>query len=125
MKTATMPAHPPRLNLIVLRSPDIERAATFYRMLGLRFMKHSHGSGPEHFSAEVDGVVFELYPMTEDQPACTSVRVGFKVDDVDALLPPLVQVGAVVVSPPRDGEWGRRAVVRDLDGHTVELLTTV
>ncbi len=120
-----MPAHPPRLNLIVLRSTDIERAATFYRMLGLGFIQHRHGTGPEHLSAEVDGVVFELYPTAEDQPACPSVRVGFKVDDVDALLPSLVQVGAVVVSPPRDGEWGRRAVVRDLDGHTVELLTTL
>lgn len=29
----------------------------------------------------------------------------------------------LIVSSPADSEWGRRAVVKDLDGHTVELLT--
>jgi hypothetical protein len=32
-------------------------------------------------------------------------------------------VGAEVVSPVADSEWGRRAVVKDFDGHVVELLT--
>ena len=27
-----------------------------------------------------------------------------------------------VLSPPKDSEWGRRAVVTDPDGHRVELL---
>ena len=31
--------------------------------------------------------------------------------------------GAEVVTPPSDSEWGRRAVVKDLDGHIVELVT--
>ena len=28
-----------------------------------------------------------------------------------------------MVAAPNDSEWGRRAVVKDLDGHTVELVT--
>lgn len=115
---------PAKLNLIVLRSLDIDRAVTFYRMLGLVFTKHCHGNGSEHYSSEIDGVVFEVYPLSEGQSASTSVRVGFNVDDVDSLIPLLVQVGAVVVSSPRDCEWGRKALVRDLDGHAVELVTT-
>lgn len=103
----------------------MDRAVTFYRTLGLLFAKHCHGAGPEHYSSELDGLVFELYPLSEGQSASTSVRVGFNVDDVDALMPLLVQVGAVVVSSPRDCEWGRRALVRDLDGHAVELVTTL
>jgi len=43
------------LSLIVLRSPDIVRSAAFYSRLGLQFSLQRHGSGPEHFSAELAG----------------------------------------------------------------------
>jgi lactoylglutathione lyase len=118
-----MYAPPPHLNLVVLRSPDIHRAAKFYRALGLLFTAHSHGSGPEHYSSEVSGVVFELYPITPKSTATTGTRIGFNVDSVDQLLPLLIEAGAEVVSPPADSEWGRRAIVRDLDGHIVEMIT--
>lgn len=49
-----------QLNLVVLRSLDIERARTFYEVLGLVFTKHAHGKGPEHLSAEIAGAVFEI-----------------------------------------------------------------
>jgi len=35
----------------------------------------------------------------------------------------LMAHGANVVSAPSDSEWGRRAVLKDFDGHTVELAT--
>jgi hypothetical protein len=35
----------------------------------------------------------------------------------------LVAIGAELISPAADSEWGRRAVVKDLDGHVVELIT--
>ena len=118
-----MHAPPPHLNLVVLRSPDIDRSARFYRMMGLLFTKHAHGSGPEHYTSMVSGLVFEIYPLTAKTLPTTSVRVGFRVDSVDEIVPMLVEEGAVVISPPADSEWGRRAVVKDLDGHTVELVT--
>src|SRR5262245_40093548 len=43
------------LNLVVLRSTDMARAAEFYSRLGLQFRQHRHGSGPEHFAAELPG----------------------------------------------------------------------
>lgn len=115
-------AAPPFMNLTVLRSPDIDRASAFYAELGLLFTKHRHGNGPEHYTSTVNGFVFELYPLG-NQPPTTGVRIGFSIADVDAFIPALVALGAVVVSSPRDTDWGRRAVVRDLDGHVVDLLT--
>lgn len=115
----------PRLNLVVLRSTDLDRAVTFYQAMGLSFSKHAHGSGPEHYASEVDGMVFELYPLNSKSTPTTGIRIGFKVDSVDALLPLLTQIGATVVTPPTDSEWGRRAVVRDLDGHVVELVAAL
>jgi lactoylglutathione lyase len=111
-----------RLNLIVLRVSDIDRAADFYRLLGLQFTRHAHGSGPEHNAAEIDGLVFELYPATVEQSVSASARIGFAVADVDAAVGLLAAFpGAKVITPPRDSEWGRRAVVADSDGHRVEL----
>jgi lactoylglutathione lyase len=118
-----MCAPPPHLNLVVLRPPDIDRAAEFYSQMGLLFTRHSHGSGPEHYSSEVSGFVFEIYPLTSKSQPTVGTRIGFHVDSVDQIVPLLTQIGAVVVSSPADSEWGRRAVVEDLDGHVVELLT--
>ncbi|RYD29752.1 MAG: glyoxalase/bleomycin resistance/dioxygenase family protein, partial [Verrucomicrobiaceae bacterium] len=42
---------PAALNLVVLRSRDMEHAADFYNRLGLEFSRHRHGKGPEHFAA--------------------------------------------------------------------------
>lgn len=110
------------LNLVVLRSPDIARAAAFYSRLGLEFRQHRHGSGPEHFAAELpSGGVFELYPVA-DGASTLGTRIGFRVPSVDQAVAALSDYPGAVVSAPRDSEWGRRAVVADPDGHRVELV---
>ncbi|MES2788596.1 MAG: VOC family protein [Planctomycetota bacterium] len=118
-----MYAAPPKVNLLVLRSPEIHRAAEFYRALGLLFTLDRHDTGPEHSTSQVDAFVLEIYPLGSNQLPTTSVRLGFSVDSVDELLPLLRTAGAIVVSAPHDSPWGRRAVVKDLDGHTIELTT--
>ena len=110
------------MNLTVLRSADIERASRFYSAMGLVFIKHSPGNGPEHYTSCIDGFVFEIYPLGK-QPPTHGTRIGFSVDDVDSIVPILIAVGAELISSAADSEWGRRAVVKDLDGHVVELLT--
>ena len=117
-----MQASPPIPNLLVIRSPDIERAVTFYKTLGIQFERHSHGKGPEHYASETCGFVFEIYPLRDDASTTTNTRIGFNVDSVDDSLESLVKLNIDVVSPAKDSKWGRRAVVRDLDGHTVELV---
>lgn len=110
------------LNLVVLRSPDIGRAAAFYARLGLRFSQHHHGSGPEHFAAELPGGVFELYPLSSDGQSTLGTRIGFRVPSVDAALAALRDYPGAILTPATDSEWGRRAVVADPDGHRVELV---
>ena len=115
----------PCLNLLVIRSADIQKATEFYQTLGLEFVRESHGRGLEHFAATVDGLTLEIYPLGQNQTPTTSVRLGFQVDRVDDLVSSLQTNGVTVVSRPSDSEWGRRAVVKDFDGHVVELLTLV
>ena len=112
----------PLLNLVVLRSADVPRAAAFYEVLGLKFAEHRHGSGPRHLAAEAAGFVFEIYPLKVGAASTNGTRIGFAVASVDRLVPRLTAVGGVVATSPADSEWGRRAVVHDPDGHAVELL---
>jgi len=111
-----------RLNLVVLRSPDIQRAAAFYSRLGLQFTRHQHGNGPEHFAAELGSGVFEVYPQTPNGPSTLGARIGFSVPSLDSAVAAISEYAGAVISPPKDSEWGRRAVVADPDGHRVELL---
>jgi lactoylglutathione lyase len=110
------------LNLVVLRSSDIARSVAFYTQLGLQFTQHRHGSGPEHFAAELSGGVFELYPLSAECPPTLGTRIGFRVPSLDASIAALTAFPGAVVSPPKASEWGRRAVITDPDGHRVELL---
>ena len=116
-----MSAFSPRLNLLVLRSQDIHRAAKFYEAIGLSFTAHRHGSGPEHYASELNGFVFEIYPLGPKSSPTTGTRIGFHVNDVDSALALLIEAGAILVTAPADSEWGRRAVAKDPDGHLVEL----
>lgn len=110
-----------QLNLVVIRSGNIEQAAMFYQRLGLSLIKHHHGNGLEHFASELDRVTFEIYPCTARTTPTTATRLGFQVSSVDAVIDELKKYGASIVSPPRDSAWGRRAVVTDPDGHRIEL----
>ncbi len=96
----------------------------FYEQtLGLRFTLERHGDGPKHYQSVVDGVIFELYPLGVGRAPTASVRIGFSVDSIDELILRTQAAGGVIVSEPHDSEWGRRAVIRDLDGHTIELVS--
>ena len=109
------------LNLVVLRVPDLERAAAFYSTLGISFLKHSHGKGPEHYAAELGNTVFELYPQLASDASTAPVRVGFQVPDAAAMIPHLLKLGGKLISPLKDSPWGLRAVIDDPFGHRVEL----
>ncbi|WP_442483962.1 VOC family protein [Aeoliella sp. SH292] len=113
-------SHTAQLNLVVLRSANLSRAQAFYEVLGLSFDTHRHGNGPEHLACERDGFVFELYPLA-DMPT-SATRIGFAVDDVDRVVSELQAIGAELHQAPKDSPWGRRAVMRDFDGHLVELV---
>jgi len=117
-----IPVMKAKLNLVVIRAREPERLAGLYSVLGLSFERHRHRNGPEHFASEEDGCVFEIYPASQKNPPAAGVRLGFRVEDVDAAVAAWRAAGGKVVEAPADSPWGRRAVLCDLEGTKVEIV---
>ena len=111
-----------KINLLVLRTSNPDNLASFYKLLGMSFVHHQHGSGPFHYSAEVDGTVFEIYPLSKGMDkADDSLRLGFIVGNLDELIGRLRNFGTRILNEPKMTEWGYVAIVEDADGRKVEL----
>jgi hypothetical protein len=116
------PSSASRLNLIVIRSNAPSRTVAFYKMLGMDFREEQHGSGPVHWDAELDGIVLEIYLAKSADEVDVTTRLGFVVKDADSVLNTLRLSDVKIISDLKQTKWGLRAVVRDSDGRSVELL---
>lgn len=110
-----------RPNLLVIRVGDLASSRAFYEALGVELRSEKHGTGPAHWTHDSDGFVFEIYPRRTEADSTSAVRLGFSVPALAPIMPRLAALGAEIVTPPQESEWGLRAVVRDQDGHVVEL----
>lgn len=111
------------LNLVVIRSTNLESSRHFYELLGLEFVRHRHGQGAEHLSADLNGVVFEIYPAQNDSSLSSQTRIGFKVTNLEVTSKLIIERGlGRIVSAIKPSPWGLRMVVEDPDGHKVELI---
>ena len=109
------------VNLLVLRCRNIEVSRKFYEKLGIKFNKEKHGSGPEHFAAEVGNLIFELYPLNENEKPDNN-RVGFSTPllaDVSGNLIHDKDIQVVEQIHERNGHLV--LVVKDPDGRKVEV----
>ena len=109
------------LSLVVIYVADLAQSKQFYEVLGLVFEEEQHGKGPRHLACDMSGIVFEIYPCSATMPATNAVRLGFRVTSVDEAIECLKRAGIEPIKLPQDSPWGRRAVVRDPDGNTVEI----
>jgi lactoylglutathione lyase len=109
------------LCLVVIRAQNVDRLASFYTALGFHFTKHRHGKGPEHLSSTIGETVFEIYPSNGAGESTTSTRLGFSVPSLTNALGELRKIHATVLTEPSDTPYGRRAVVKDFEGHKVEI----
>jgi catechol 2,3-dioxygenase-like lactoylglutathione lyase family enzyme len=107
-----------RLDYVVLRCADLARSRRFYEALGLRFEEQQHGRGAPHLSANIGGVVLELYPLSTRSSA--GLRFGLRVQDLALVLDGLARVESSAVVRIREDGPGT-ALLRDPDGHEVEL----
>ncbi|WP_424139689.1 VOC family protein [Roseomonas chloroacetimidivorans] len=108
--------------LVVIRAWNPEGLARFYSALGLKFDRERHGKGPEHHACRIGRSVFEIYPRTSDADNTSATRLGFGVPDVEAACERAVALDGRLIRAAAVSPWGRRAVLSDPEGHTVELV---
>ena len=109
------------LNLLVIKSARMEELVSFYQMLGVRFDHHQHQRGPLHYAAELGNMVFEIYPLPENELVNTSIRLGFSVANLESTIDQLGKAGIKIIREPKQTEWGYIGIVEDPDGRKVEL----
>jgi len=112
-----------KLDLVVVRTADLERSREFYTRLGLRLVPEQHGSGPHHYACTLADAVLELYPATNRSPATGGLRLGLQVPDAAAAIEGLLAGGFLQERPSVARVEGAASVyvVRDPDGNAVEL----
>ena len=105
-----------------LTSQSLAVSTAFYAdVLGLRTVM-DHGwivtlADPDRPSAQISLV-------THDETSPVIPDVSVQVDDVNACHAAAVRVGAQIVHPLTDEPWGvRRFLVRDPDGHVINVLS--
>ena len=109
------------INLIVLKVQNIERSKNFYSQFGLIFQSEQHGNGPRHYSCNLNEIIFEIYPASTDLRNLTqNIRLGFHVENLSQLFTDIKDIEKII-SPPQNTPFGFRAVVKNHDGHVIEL----
>ncbi len=108
--------------LVVIRAANPERLSRFYEALGLSFDLERHGKGPEHYACRVGKSVFEIYPRVSETDSTSATRLGFGVENLDEVCERAVANGGRMTRSAAETQWGRRAVVCDPEGHTVEIV---
>lgn len=111
-----------RINLVVIRTNQLKECANFYQKLGISFDYHQHGKGLFHYAAELEGTVFEIYPLLKNQEKPdNSLRLGFDVKELDNLIQLLKKDNIDILKEPTLSAFGYSAIIRDFDGRKIEL----
>jgi hypothetical protein len=111
-----------KINLLVIRTAEPALLKAQYELLGFDFEYHQHGNGPFHYASEVNGFVFEIYPLTKSMnQADHSTRLGFEIKELKAKMEQLENSSWTIVAPLSETQWGNIAIVQDLDGRKIEL----
>lgn len=111
-----------QINLLVIRSKIPDDLVQQYEQLGMEFNYHKHGNGPYHYAAEFNGLVFEIYQQAIEEPSSEiRIRLGFEVVNIEAIINLLSNTKWIIVKPIKASEYGKFAVIQDLDGRKIEL----
>jgi predicted enzyme related to lactoylglutathione lyase len=111
-----------KINLLVIKTANIHTLKDFYCLLGCEFEYHCHEQGIFHYAANIEGVVFEIYPLPKEiSKVDKSTRLGFEVADLAEMMVNLKENKVKIISELKQTETGIFAIIADLDGRKIEL----
>jgi lactoylglutathione lyase len=109
------------IRLLVIRTNEQKRLSDFYSLLGLKFDYHKHGNSPFHYSAKIESLILEIYPLAKGQiDIDKDLRLGFAVVNFEETLK-LLKDNQIKFTEPLSTEYGMLTILSDPDGRKVEL----
>ena len=95
----------------------------FYRLIGFQFNATKVDKGSEVYRALHDGVEFSLYSIKSAQKSqIPSLQLGFQITEIEATVAKLKSIpGAMCILDPTDMPDGKKSIILDPDGHSIEL----
>ncbi|MBI4918459.1 glyoxalase/bleomycin resistance/extradiol dioxygenase family protein [archaeon] len=111
----------PSLNLLILRSQNVDLLRDFYQtLLQVSFEQHTD-HGPVHYGMQVGSVYLEIYPTKKELAQLDSP--GFSVKNLDEII---ARVEAKYLhKAPVDSSFGRFAIIKDPDNRLVHLVEEI
>jgi hypothetical protein len=108
---------------ITVNTPNLENMVRFYEILGCEFKKIKVSIGGELFRSSLEGFDLSLMSIKSAQTGgYPKVMMGFKVNNLETKVALLISIpGVIMILDPSDMPDGRKAILQDPDGHSVEL----
>lgn len=113
-----------KLRSIVIATSQLKKVISFYELLGLEFQKKGVTLGTEFYWTIADDLeIAFIEKQNVAMGAQPHYLLSFKVEDVDSLFEKLTQDGFLGVLDPTQFDEGRKAILLDPDGRSVELIS--
>lgn len=108
---------------ITINTAHLQDMLAFYQIIGFQFECRKVDKGSEVHRAVHNGVEFSLYCIQNPQKTqIPSLQLGFSVTDLESTVSKLTQVpGVMCILDPTDMPDGKRAIILDPDGHSLDL----
>jgi lactoylglutathione lyase len=109
---------------ITVNTPNLENMVRFYEILGCQFKRVKVSVGGEIFRSCIEDFELSLMSIsTVELSKYPKVMMGFKIKDLDKKVQLLNLIpGVIMILDPTDMPDGKKAILQDPDGHSVELL---
>ncbi len=112
-----------KLTSITLNTPHLEDMLSFYKILGVKFMESKVDKGSQVQRALVGDFEFSLYSINlgSEKPV-PRLQLSFEVTNLDEKMAQILRVpNAMSILDPTQMPDGKKAIVLDPDGHSIEL----
>lgn len=112
-----------KLRSIVIATSQIKDVLRFYENLGLEFKTKKVSLGTEYFWTLANGLeIGFLEKQNVKQDSQPHYMLSFRVKDIDLKFQQFVDKKFIGILDPTDFEEGRKAILLDPDGRSVEII---
>lgn len=111
------------ISSITINTSHLQSMLEFYGIVGFQFKASKVDKGSEIYRATHNGLEFSLYAVNELRSSPVPViQLEFNVASVDVTYSSLLKVpGVLGILDPREISGGRKAILLDPDGNSIEL----